>query len=127
MFLVPGELEHPFTVTTSEYVPAAAAVTLGIEVFCVDAVNPLGPVHEYDAPATAVEVSVSVLPTHTGLAPFATGVAGIGLTVTAVVATTLEHPFTVAVTEKVPVANVVGEETDGFCRADVKPLGPVHV
>src|ERR1051325_10662758 len=40
----PCALVHPFTVTVTLYVPAAAAVTLAILGFCEVEVNPFGPV-----------------------------------------------------------------------------------
>lgn len=78
------------------------------------------------APATAVVVSVSVLPAQIGLLLEGVGVAGIGLTVTTVVPAALVHPPTVTVTEYVPVAAVVAPAIDGFCTEEVKPFGPVQ-
>ena len=111
---VPALLVQPFTVTVSEYVPLAATVTPEIDGFCEADVNPFGPVHEYVAPATADVVKFNVAPMHTGLLLDAVGVAGIGLTVTAVVPATLVQPLTVIVTEYVPVASVVAAAIDGF-------------
>lgn len=34
--------------------------------FCTEDVNPLGPVHEYDAPMTVGEVRLSTEPSQTG-------------------------------------------------------------
>jgi hypothetical protein len=44
--VVANVLEHPPTVAVTEYVPLAAVVTLEIEGFCEEEVNPFGPVHE---------------------------------------------------------------------------------
>lgn len=76
-----------------------AKVAPGRVGFCNAEVNPPGPVHEYVAPATAVVVSVMVVPVHTGLLLPGAGVAGIGFTTTVVVPGVLVHPPTVAVTE----------------------------
>lgn len=54
------------------------------------------------------------------------GVAGIAFTVTTVVATGLLQPFTVTVTEYVPVAAVVAFTILGFCEVDRNRFGPVH-
>jgi hypothetical protein len=40
---VPAGPVQPFTVAVTEYVPAAASVTLGMLGFCSEDVNPLGP------------------------------------------------------------------------------------
>ena len=48
------------------------------------------------------------------------------MTVTVVVPAIEEHPFTVAVTEYVPLAAVVALGMVGFCTFEVKPLGPVQ-
>ena len=101
-------------------------VALGIVGFCTFEVKPFGPVHEYVAPATVVAVSEIVPPSQYGPPLFAVGVLGIGLTVTVVVPAFDVHPFTVAVTEYVPLAAVVAPEMVGFCTFEVKPLGPVH-
>ena len=82
--------------------------------FCVDAVNPLGPVHEYVAPAIVLALSVSVDPTHIGELLVAAGAAGVVFTVTAVVPADPVHPATVAVTEYVPAAAVVTDDMLGF-------------
>ena len=42
----PAAEVQPFTVTVTEYVPLIAVVALPIEMFCVEAVNELGPVQE---------------------------------------------------------------------------------
>jgi hypothetical protein len=96
---VPARLVQPPTVTVTEYVPLAAAVTAAIVGFCNEDEKLFGPVHEYVAPATAGAESVSVFPVHTGELLVAVGVAGIGLTATVVVATELVQPFAIAVTE----------------------------
>jgi hypothetical protein len=71
-------------------------------------------------------VKFNVAPTHTGVLLDATGVAGIGLTVTTVVPAAPVQPFTVIVTEYVPPAASVAPVTDGFCKEEVNPFGPVH-
>jgi hypothetical protein len=43
---VPLVLVQPLTVTLTEYVPDSAVVAFGMEGFCVEEVNPFGPVHE---------------------------------------------------------------------------------
>jgi hypothetical protein len=67
-----------------------------------------------------------VFPAQTGLLLEAVGVAGCGLTVTAIVPAALVHPATVAVTEYVPLAAIVAAGMEGFCKVEVKPFGPVH-
>jgi len=123
---VPAALVQPATVIVSEYVPAAAVVTLVMEGFCSDEVNPFGPVHEYVAPATNAVLKLSVVPEHTGLLLESEGAAGVGLTVTLTVPALPVHPATVAVTEYVPDAAVVAPAMLGFCVEDVNPFGPVH-
>ncbi len=56
----------------------------------------------------------------------AVGAAGIGLTTTVTVPGSPVHPPTVAVTEYVPLAAVVGLAMVGFCTADENEFGPVH-
>jgi hypothetical protein len=67
--------------------------------FWEEEVNPFGPVHEYEAPATLLAERFSVLPAQMGLLLEAVGAAGIGLTVTATVPAGLVQPATVTVTE----------------------------
>ena len=67
--------------------------------FCNEEVKLLGPVHAYVAPEIVLEVKLNVAPTHIGLLLPAVGVAGIELTVTAVVPEAPVHPLVVAVTE----------------------------
>jgi hypothetical protein len=56
----------------------------------------------------------------------AVGVAGIGLTTTLVVPAAEMQPITVMVTEYVPASAVAAFERVGFCRDEVKPLGPAQ-
>ena len=56
----------------------------------------------------------------------AVGVVGIAFTTTAVVPAKLVHPATVLVTEYVPAEANAEEAIVGFCKADVKVLGPVQ-
>jgi hypothetical protein len=58
---------HPVNVVTRVYVPVAAAVAEGIEGFCEDELNPLGPDQLYVAPATDPAEKLSVLPAQIGL------------------------------------------------------------
>lgn len=48
------------------------------------------------------------------------------MTATATVPIALVQPFTVTVTEYVPVAAGVAPAMDGFCTAEVNPFGPVQ-
>lgn len=68
----------------------------------------------------------NVCPTHIGLLEDGAGVAGIGLTTTAVVPAGPVHPVTVAVTEYVPAPAAVMPVMDGFWEEEVNPFGPVH-
>ena len=79
---VPAEPGHPLIVAITEYVPAAAVVTLAIEGFCEDEVKLFGPVQLYVAPVTVLAVRFKVEPTQTGVLPPVVGVAGVGITVT---------------------------------------------
>jgi hypothetical protein len=54
------------------------------------------------------------------------GVAGVAFTTTFVVPAAEVQPFTVIVTAYVPASAVVALLRVGFCRAEVKPFGPVH-
>ncbi len=65
---------------------------------CVFAVNPLGPLQEYVAPATVVADKLSVFPVQTGLFAVAV-IVGVEVTVTEVVEVELAHPPTAAETE----------------------------
>ena len=89
-------------------------------------VNPLGPVHEYVAPATVLAVKFNVDPAHTGPLFAAVGVAGMAFTVTAVVAAELVHPETVTVAEYVPALTLCALVKVGSSNDEVNPLGPVH-
>ena len=51
---------------------------------------------------------------------------GAVFTVAVVVPIELVQPLTVAVTEYVPLAALVALVIVGFCKAEVKPFGPVH-
>ena len=70
-------------------------------------------------------VKFNVEPAQIGLLLDAVGAAGVGFTVTAIVATGLAHPLLIT-SEYVPVAATVAFGMVGFCREDEKPLGPVH-
>ena len=71
-------------------------------------------------------VKFNVAPVHKGLLLLAVGVAGVGFTVTVVVPAGPVQPATVAETEYTPAQARVIPAMDGFCNAEVKPLGPVH-
>jgi hypothetical protein len=124
---VPAILVQPLTVAITEYVPAAAVVALVIEGFCEDDVKLLGPVQLYAAPVIFDAVRFKVEPSHTGLLLEAVGAARFGLTNTLTVPAVLVQLPTVAMTEYVPVAAVVALLIEGFCKVDVKPLGPVQL
>ena len=94
--------------------------------FCTAEEKLFGPLQEYVAPAMLLAVRLSVDPAQIGELLDAVGAAGIGLTVTAVVAFVLVHPATVTFTEYVPVAAVVAAAILGFCVAEEKLFGPVH-
>jgi len=126
MATVPALLVQPATVTVSEYVPFAASVTLAMEGFCAEEMNPFGPDQLYVAPVTALVERLSVAPVHTGLLPEGEGAAGTGLTVMLTVPALPVQPATVAVTEYVPDAEVVAPVILGFCADEVNPFGPAH-
>ena len=90
--VVPALLVQLFTVAVILYVPVAAGVAPGMEVFCVVALNPLGPVQLYVAPPTAVAFRLSVDPSQMALLLEAVGAAGVGFTVTLIVAGLAAHP-----------------------------------
>ena len=92
-------LVHPATVTVTEYVPAIATVAPGRVGFCNVDEKALGPVQEYVPPATGFEVRLIVVPAQTGELLPGVNAAGVGLTMTVVVPTALEHPPTVTVSE----------------------------
>jgi hypothetical protein len=124
-FVVPAAEVQPFTVIVTLYVPASAVVTLPRVGFWRLDVKPLGPVHEYVAPATVGVLSWIVAPVQYGPPFVAVGVAGMALTTTFVVPAAEVQPFTVIVTLYVPASAVVAERV-GFWSAEVKPFGPVH-
>ncbi|MBI3509154.1 MAG: hypothetical protein HY064_00710, partial [Bacteroidetes bacterium] len=119
-------LVHPATVTFTEYVPVAATVAPAIEGFCDDDEKLFGPVHEYVAPATKLDVRFKVDPAQIGELLDAVGGDGTGFTVTTVVALLLVHPATVTFTEYVPLAATVAPAIEGFCDDDEKLFGPVQ-
>ena len=63
-FVVPAAEVQPPTVTVTEYVPPNAVDVIARVGFCREEVKPLGPVHEYVAPATAGVLSEIVPPTQ---------------------------------------------------------------
>jgi hypothetical protein len=95
--------------------------------FCVEELNPLGPLHEYDAPLIALAESASALPTHKGPLFDATGASGSGLTTAFVDEDELVQPFTVAVTLYIPLLATPTLLRTGFCCDDIKPFGPVQL
>lgn len=122
---VPARLVQPLSVTVTEYVPLAAVVAPTILGFCVDDVNPFGPVQEYVAPTTLLAFRLSVLPLQIGLLLDAVGAAGVVFTTTVTVAGALAQPL-LAVTVYVPAAAAVTFVMFGFCSVDVNPFGPVQ-
>ena len=71
-------------------------------------------------------VKFNVVPAHTGPLLPAVGAAGDAFTVTVVVPADPAHPFIFAITEYTPAPARVIPAMDGFCKAEVKPLGPVQ-
>jgi hypothetical protein len=88
--------------------------------------NAGGPVQEYVAPATVVDVRFIVAPEHTGELLPAVGAAGIGFTTTTIVPAGPVQPTTVAVTLYVPEAKIVAPTIDGSSNEDEKLFGPVQ-
>jgi hypothetical protein len=79
------------------------------------------------APVISDAVRFKVEPAHTGLLLEAVGAEGFAFTVILTVPAELVQPFTVAVTEYVPVAAVVALVMEGFCEFEVKLFGPVQL
>ena len=77
-------------------------------------------------PPTVLAVSEIVLPSQTGVLLPAVGEAGEGLMVTETVPAVPVHPFSVAVTEYIPVLAVVAGEITRFCVVEEKAFGPLH-
>src|SRR5215213_155634 len=125
-FVVPAADVQPLTVIVTEYVPASASVALLRVGFWSADVKPFGPVHAYVAPATVGVESAIVAFSQYGPPLLAVGVAGVAFTTTFVVPAADVQPLTVIVTEYVPASASVALLRVGFCRADVKPFGPVH-
>ncbi len=111
--IVEGELAHPLLMT-SVYVPAAAAVTFVMEGFCSVDVKLFGPVHEYVAPETKLDVRFNVLPVQTGELLVTVGAAGGVFTAHTTVPTELVQPLTDTVREYVPAAAAVAPGMVGF-------------
>jgi len=78
------------------------------------------------APATVFAVRFNVAPAQMGLLLPAVGAAGIGFTVAVTVPAEETHPFTVTVTEYVPLAAVVAFVIEGSSSEEVNAFGPVH-
>jgi hypothetical protein len=70
--------------------------------------------------------SVKVCPEHTGELPVIEGATGSGVTVTEVSPAGPVQLFAVAVTEYVPAPSEEIPAMVGFCKVEVKLLGPVH-
>ena len=79
------------------------------------------------APATGLVNRVNVEPAQIGLLLVGVGAEGAGLTTTLTVPTPLAQVPTVTVKEYVPAAAIVALGIDGFCKADMNPLGPVQL
>ncbi len=125
--VVEAELVQPFTVTVTLYVPAFAGTALLITGFEFDEANPFGPVQLYVAPAIVDAVKLKLVPSQTAELFDAVGDAGMGLTITDVLAELLVHCPTVTATEYEPALLAVALLMIGFCCADVKPFGPVQL
>ena len=112
--VVPAVLVHPAAeVADTEYVPASEVVVTAIVGFCEAEVKLLGPVHAYVAPVE-LAVSESEFPSQSGALLDAAGAAGVGLIVTTVVPAGPVHPFSLAVTEYVPLPAVEIAAITGF-------------
>jgi hypothetical protein len=96
------------------YVPAAAAVAEGIDVFCEFELNPLGPLHVYVAPEIVVAERFNVVPAHNGEFEEAPGATGVGLTTTVVDPAGPVHPAAEVTTEYVPDAEAEAIDIVGF-------------
>src|SRR5437762_3419737 len=125
--VLPAGPVQPLTVAFTEYIPEAFTAALGIAGFCDDELNPLGPVHEYDAPFIAPAERDMELPTHNGPLFEARGAKGRGLTTALVNAGELAQPFTVAVTLYTPPFTTATLLITGFCDDEVNPFGPVQL
>ena len=97
--VVPAAEVQPLTVMVTEYVPPCAVEVLTRVGFCREEVKPLGPVHEYVAPATVGVLSEIVPPTQYGPLLLTKGVDGTALTMTFVVPAAEGQPLMVIVTE----------------------------
>lgn len=73
-----------------------------------------------------MDVKLIVEPTQSGELLPTVGVAGTAFTTTVVVPAKLTHPPTVTVTLYVPAIASVEAGRVGFCKVEVKVLGPVH-
>jgi len=120
-------LVHPLTVALTWYSPALAIVTFEIELFCVVAVNALGPVQAYVAPGMADADKFKLLPVHNAPLFVAAGGLGVALIFTDVDAFALEHPLTVTNALYIPAFASDAFCIDGFWAEDIKPFGPVQV
>lgn len=110
---VPAAEVQPSSVMVTPYVPASADVDTAIDGFCNDDEKLFGPVHVY-VPLVADDVRLMASPSHTGEFDPAVGVAGIGFTVTLVVASADTQPFSVTVSEYVPASASVEAVMVGF-------------
>ena len=133
--VVPGADTHPLaSVAVKLYTPACAPVTFVLLVFCVEAVNPEGPVHSKSVytplPPTTPEFSTMVPPSHTADGTTVAVAIGDGLTETADVAVDV-NPFpSVIVTVYTTVAAtvpVVGEATTEAPVVADKPVEGAQV
>ena len=133
--VVPAGDVHPLlSVTVTLYIPAPAAVMPVLEAFCVDAVNPPGPLHAYDVyvplPPAGVAFKVAVPPAHNAVGVTVAVMVGNAFKVTeAVVPTDAAVQPLLSVTETlytpVPLADIPGCVV--FCEVAVKPPGPDHI
>ena len=79
------------------------------------------------APVTVPTDNNTVEPWHTGLLLVATGVAGVAFITTSVAPVSLMQPAIEATTWYTPESATITEFIVGFCKVDVKPLGPVQL
>jgi len=123
MFAVPVLTQPAALVTVTEYVPFNAVVELGKEGFCVPEAKPPGPVHAYVDPPPDDKLAVAPVQTVLPL----TVIAGAVLIVTGVVTVAVQLFALVAVTVYMPLAAAVTFVMDGFCEAELNPLGPLQL
>lgn len=123
---VPAAEVQPSSVMVTLYVPPSANVATAIVGFCTEDEKLFGPLQLY-VPLVAVDVRLIASPSQTGEFDPAVGAAGIGFTTTATVPAAEVQPSSVIVSVYVPASAAVDTAMVGFCAADEKLFGPVHV